>query len=358
MKAHEFADIFPLMNPKGFKELKIDIKEHGQQDEIITYKGEILDGRNRYNACKEIGIKPRTKEFTGSDPLQYVMSTNLKRRHLTDSQKAIVGRRYKVYYSVFAKERMSIGGQGVELVPQQEQARARDKAGEVVGVSGRYIDMAEEVLQKKPEMEETLMTGELSLKQVHRTIKLEEQKKEIELLKEVTGEFDVIVIDPPWKVDHNYSPDHYMGRVANPYPEMSIEEIKKIKLPAKDNCILWLWTTHSQIWNAKELLSKWDFEYKGILVWNKEYMGIGKWLRKQCEFCLLAVKGNPIWTATDVRDIITEKRTSHSTKPESFYEMIDQICVGRKLEYFSRKQRDGWEVYGDEINNPTKGGEE
>ena len=117
----------------------------------------------------------------------------------------------------------------------------------------------------------------------------------------------------------------------------------------KLNCILWLWTTHSQIWSAKEIMKGWGFDYKCILVWNKEAMGIGKWLRKQCEFCLLGIKGKPVWTATNVRDILSEKRTTHSTKPESFYKMVDEICVGRKLDYFARKKRKGWDAYGDEI---------
>ena len=344
MKTHEFAEIFPMMSGKEFKELKEDIKQYGQQEPIILFEGKILDGRNRYNACEELGIKPKLKEYDGKDALQYVMSTNLKRRHLTDSQKAIVGRRYKVYYA----KRYPQGQHQVELVPPE---KARDRAGEVVGVSGRYIDMAEEVIEQKPELEEKIMSGEITVKQAAREIKIEEQKKEIEQLnlEQPKGEYDVIVIDPPWKVDFKYDAEHYMGRVANPYPEMDIQQIKDIKLPSKDNCILWLWTTHSQIWSAKEIMDEWGFEYKCILVWNKESIGIGKWLRKQCEFCLLATKGKPLWTATDFRDIISEQKTNHSAKPEGFYKLVEKYCVGRKLDYFARKKREGWDVFGDEI---------
>ena len=236
----------------------------------------------------------------------------------------------------------------MELVPPE---KARDRAGEVVGVSGRYIDMAEEVIEQKPELEEKIMSGEITVKQAAREIKIEEQKKEIEQLnlEQPKGEYDVIVIDPPWKVDFKYDAEHYMGRVANPYPEMDIQQIKDIKLPSKDNCILWLWTTHSQIWSAKEIMDEWGFEYKCILVWNKESIGIGKWLRKQCEFCLLATKGKPLWTATDFRDIISEQKTNHSAKPEGFYKLVEKYCVGRKLDYFARKKREGWDVFGDEI---------
>jgi len=56
----------------------------------------------------------------------------------------------------------------VELVPPE---KARNRAGEVVGVSGRYIDMAEKVIEKKPETEEKIMKGEITIKQVHREIR-------------------------------------------------------------------------------------------------------------------------------------------------------------------------------------------
>jgi len=346
MEAHNYADIFPMMTSKEYKELKRDIKENGQMDDIITYKGKILDGRNRFKVTTELGIKPNLSEYEGDNPLQYVMSTNLKRRHLTDSQKAIVGGRYKGYYSKLYPQ----GRHQVELVPPE---KARDRAGEVVGVSGRYIDIAEEVLSIRPEMEEKIMSGEIKLKQVYREIKLEEQKREIEKLKEVTGEYDVIVIDPPWKYyeGEKYDNENYMGRVVAPYPTMTIPEIRNIKLPTADNCVLWLWTTHKFIWDAKEILDNWGFEYKAILVWDKEKLGIGKTLRMQCEFCLVGIKGKPYWNLKNQRDIISEARTTHSTKPETFYKLVESITTGRKLDYFARKQREGWDVYGNDVIN-------
>ena len=182
MKPHKFADIFPLMNSKEFNELKRDIKENGQQVKIILFEEKILDGRNRYNACKEIGVDPEFEEYSGKDALQYVMSTNLKRRHLTDSQKALVGIKY-------------LQAMKYKRVVSSNHKRNRDIVAEKVGVSGSYIQIAEQVIREKPEMEEVIMRGDIKLKQVYRDIKIEQQKKEIEKMKEVTGEFDVIVID-------------------------------------------------------------------------------------------------------------------------------------------------------------------
>ena len=77
---------------------------------------------------------------------------------------------------------------------------------------------------------------------------------------------------------------------------------------------------------------------------------MGYWLRMQCEFCLLAIKGNPLWQATDIRDIITESRREHSRKPEAFYDMVVNISPKPIGEAFSRQEREGIEIItGNEV---------
>jgi len=358
MKNHEFSDIFPMMVGKEYNELKQDIRENGLMQPITTFEGQVLDGRNRFKACEELGIKPQFEQFEGNDALQYVMSTNLKRRHLTDSQKAVVGRRYKVYYAKIYQNRKnqpfgehsSIGNRGVvELVPPE---KARDKAGEVIGVSGRYIDMADEVIKKKPEMEEKIISGEIKLKTAYRELKLEEQKKEVIKLEQenqIKGKYDVIVVDPPWDYGTKYDPEGHRGTA--PYPTMSMEDIKKIELPTSESCVLWLWTTNTFLLEMKELIREWGFEAKTILTWDKQMIGVGYYLRNITEHCILCFKGKPYFNNKKWSTLISEKRTTHSTKPEIFYKMVDEICAGRKLDYFARKKRDGWDVYGDEVTN-------
>ncbi|HUV72052.1 MAG TPA: MT-A70 family methyltransferase, partial [Clostridia bacterium] len=146
-----------------------------------------------------------------------------------------------------------------------------------------------------------------------------------------------------------YSPENPMSRVANPYPEMSQEEIMKIEIPSKTDCILWLWTTNGFMKDAYELLEEWGFAPKTILTWNKINIGVGYWLRNVTEHCILAVKGSPVWDNKKFSTLISEKRTEHSAKPQSFYDMVDKLCVGRKLDYFARKKRAGWDVFGDEV---------
>ncbi len=125
-------------------------------------------GRNRLKACNELNIIPKYEEYNGDDALQYVISTNLQRRHLTASQRAMVARKSRSFFTARAKERQatSTGGdnpQLVELIPQAEQGKARDELGEAFNVSGRYIDEAERIIEKKPELEEKLISGEVTI---------------------------------------------------------------------------------------------------------------------------------------------------------------------------------------------------
>jgi len=130
---------------------------------------------------------------------------------------------------------------------------------------------------------------------------------------------------------------------------MTHEELINLELPYANNCVLYLWTTHAFLFKAKELLDSWGFAYKATLVWDKETMGMGAWFRMQCEFCLVGIIGTPYFENTAYRDIIKEKKKEHSQKPEGFYEMIEQINMGRKLDYFARKMRTGWDVFGNDI---------
>ncbi len=186
------------------------------------------------------------------------------------------------------------------------------------------------------------------IKKTKRTQKVEQQKQDIKSqpTPEINGSFDVLVLDPPWNYGREYDPD--TSRVANPYPEMNQQQLKELKIQANDNAVMWLWTTHAFMQDAFELLKHWGFDYKAILTWDKQNMGMGYWLRMQTEFCLLAVKGKPIWDNTKHRDIIHEKRREHSRKPEAFYDMVNDICYGTKLEYFARESRNGFEVFGND----------
>lgn len=87
---HEAANIFPLMNSEEFNHLKADIEERGQREYAVLFEGKIIDGRNRYRACKALGIDCEFSELEEcDDPVAYVISANLHRRQLKTSQRAM-----------------------------------------------------------------------------------------------------------------------------------------------------------------------------------------------------------------------------------------------------------------------------
>lgn len=87
---HSVANIFPAMGEQEFRALKTDISIYGQRDPIWLFENKVIDGRHRLRACNELGIKPTAREYAGADPVAFVVSLNLHRRHLTESQRGMV----------------------------------------------------------------------------------------------------------------------------------------------------------------------------------------------------------------------------------------------------------------------------
>ena len=147
-------------------------------------------------------------------------------------------------------------------------------------------------------------------------------------------QYDVIVFDPPWET-------------------MSWDEVEALCIPryAASNCVLWIWTTHRHILGPFYLMRRWTFEHQFVLTWVKDRRGQRP---KKSEFCIMAVSGSPSFNSTNPTTVIEAPARPKNRKPDEFYELVDSLCVGRKLDYFSREKRDGWEQYG---NDPAKFGD-
>jgi ParB-like chromosome segregation protein Spo0J len=96
MEFHPVADIFPMMSESEFAGLVKDIDDNGLREPIWLHKdGRLLDGRNRWKACAQLGLDPEPRVYEGDDSalVSFVVSMNLHRRHLSESQRAMVGAR-------------------------------------------------------------------------------------------------------------------------------------------------------------------------------------------------------------------------------------------------------------------------
>jgi hypothetical protein len=90
LQFHPLANGFPMMPDEELNDFADDMLKQGQREPIRSYEGKILDGRNRYRACLLKGIEPWIEEYSGIDPLGFVISMNLQRRHLDTSERAMV----------------------------------------------------------------------------------------------------------------------------------------------------------------------------------------------------------------------------------------------------------------------------
>lgn len=147
---HDVANIFPLLDGEEFAALVADIRAYGLRQRIVLYNGAILDGRNRYRACLKAGIEPQFEVFNGANPLAFVVSLNLARRHLSESQRAIVG----------AKIASLRDGQRSDLV----QGLPIGRAAEMLNVGERSVSRAKSVLDEGvPELIDKVERGDVSV---------------------------------------------------------------------------------------------------------------------------------------------------------------------------------------------------
>jgi ParB-like chromosome segregation protein Spo0J len=92
LKAHPYADLFPMMTSAELEALAADIADNGLRQPVVRYQGMTLDGRNRLVACEKVGVEPTFTDFDGDDAgaLALVISLNVQRRDLTAAQRAVV----------------------------------------------------------------------------------------------------------------------------------------------------------------------------------------------------------------------------------------------------------------------------
>lgn len=359
------------------RDLLQSIHDRGMLEPIvINDHNVILSGHRRWIAAKELKIDRvpcRIVSFENElDELEALIEFN-RQRIKTFVQSMNEGDKLSIIASKRAKQRIIAAQNNNAAIAasatlRQQVAENTGKTSEAVaekiGMKPRTYEKAAAVWKRAKEGDEKALEfiekvdkGEVTINKAYNEVikkpafeeHIQKQREEIEngAARLPEGTFEVLVVDPPWNYGTEYNADG--RRVANPYPEMTREELIGLDMPSSENAVMFLWTTHRFIWDAKELLEEWGFNYRNIIVWNKEKIGMGDLFRMQCEFCLVGIRGKPIIDNDHTwRDIITEARREHSRKPDGFYDMVDRLCVGRKVDYFSRIERAGWATFGND----------
>jgi len=374
-KVHPAAALLPMMLEPELAELARDIEERGQILPIIRHDGVILDGRNRLAACKLAGREPWFEEWDGrgGTPTGFAVSANLPRRHLNETQRAVIGAQALPLFEAEARARQGKRAKpehpattsvprGTDVEPAKPRAskekpkRAAEAAAKAVGSSARSVARAKAVLERKPELVEQLKGAKLTLKQAEKAIKREEQVRQVLEYRPPTGTYSVIVTDVPWRYDDELDGSD-QARAGTSYPTMSIEEICAIRVPAAPDCALWFWVTTAFLIDgtAARVLDAWGFEAKTMLTWVKDRFGAGRYLRNQTEHCILAVRGKPLITGEATANVLNAPRRGHSEKPDEFFALVEKVCPAQdRLELFARKERKGWVTSGAELPKPSK----
>ena len=166
---HKFAAEFPLMEGDEYEQFKGSIKL-GQQSPVIMLNGELLDGRNRLKACRELGIKTMAVEYRGEKTAEELITDlNIHRRHLTPGQRAAYGLRLLPVLEHEAKERKNAGV--ADHSESIRSGRAVDLAGAQVGVNGRYVEDAKKIAESSPELFQKLINGEVTVPEAKKQIR-------------------------------------------------------------------------------------------------------------------------------------------------------------------------------------------
>lgn len=431
---HPYANLFPLIEGQEFYDLAENIRENGLHDRIdlieVDGRWQVLDGRNRYRALVWLvttgevlgqgwawadlageALRPHEltllhssvlyRQFTVEefgDPLDYVLSKNLNRRHLTDDQRRLV-----------AAELVTLGKGRPGKMPQIA-GFSREHAAAALATDVAGVERARTVVKRAvPEVVEAVKSGDLSVaaaaeiasQPIERQSEIakaltrdasgrltDEAKKALAPLvreiradkiaakkerraereqefgrkvQELPGSFyGVAIEDFEWhhaawseETGSEKSPSmHYETAVDAQTPEAIVARCAERFACLAPDCVLFKWVTIPHLAIGIKVLELQGFDYVTSLVWNKERAGAargpGYWVTGEHEIVLVGKRGKVVPPATaHFRSNFSAPVGEHSEKPDNLHELIEFHWPNvPKVEFNARRRRDGWAAWG------------
>jgi len=373
-RSHPAASIFPLLEGAKFQALKTDIERYGQREPVVLWRdGSILDGRNRWRACRELGIEPESRIWDAGDPYAFVVSKNVHRRHLNEAQRAMVaarleqgghgGPRQDAYMHLASRKDVAqMLSVGVRTVAAARTVQNRgisplvglvDQGEAAVSVAAKVAALPE---QEQARIVQTVESGEAkTLRDAAQEFSRAERNRALATqarpLNDSPGRFPVVLADPPWRYEHSATRSR---EIENQYPTMTLADICALPVAQRvtDDAILFLWTTAPKVMEAGRVIEAWGFDYRSCAVWDKERLGMGYYFRVQHELLLVATRGNMPAPQPKARprSVIRAAQGKHSQKPEQVYGLIEEMYPRLpKIELLARDVRPGWASWGNEL---------
>ncbi len=223
-------------------------------------------------------------------------------------------------------------------------ARQWDKLKEIGRLAEEGNILAQELLPK--------INNGVSLTGAYTQICRNEKSKNLADVPPPSGLYRCIVADPPWpEIIKTGTGDR--SKAEKEYPTMGLDAIKGlgetfIQDIADTNSHLFLWATNFTLPYAFEVMKAWGFEYRTMLTWGKENIGLGYYFRGQTEHVLFGTKGTAPLQVHDIGTLFTGEKTQHSSKPDTFFSIVEKASYRPYIELFARKPREGWSVWGNE----------
>jgi N6-adenosine-specific RNA methylase IME4 len=363
----EFKALIPPLSIEEYSQLEKNIIADGCREPLVVFNNILVDGHNRYEICTkhDLPFSILEKDFASeSHAKEWMILNQFGRRNLINYQRSVLALELESVFSERAKEQQIRKPESViQISEEQKPIVAIKEVAKVANVSHDTIAKVKKIQSTATqEVKDKLKSGEVSINQAYKDIKkvearVERVNKIVEISQgnqtlEGIGKFPVIYADPPWRYEFAETENR---EIENHYPTMTIDDICAMDISeiSTDDSVLFMWATSPKLEEALRVINAWGFTYVTCAIWDKEKIGMGYYFRQQHELLLVAKKGNipaPI-PAARVKSVLSYKRGEHSSKPEEFYSIIEDMYPEyKKLELFCRTPRDGWSVWGNQSN--------
>lgn len=384
--AHPLADLFPLIEEgEALETLVESVADLGVVEPLVLHEGMLLDGRNRrvalIIALQRHGLAADVEAVEWSElpvdrrcssPLEFVLTHNLVRRHLTPSQRAIVAANVVTWQRGMNQHspasaglqtlskvagKFSISERALHAAKRIRERgidelndAVRDGRVKVFTASG-LLEMDDASIRKALTAPERQIVEEA--KAIRDRNKAYSRARRMEMSGALVaagprragevprGPFSVIYADPPWSNEvwsqdsgHDKSPENH-------YPVMAQADICALLADGKgiaaDDCVLFLWRPGNRAQLALEVARAWGFGVVSEIIWDKQRIGTGRWVRDRHEVLMVCTRGAPLPPSSPPPSVYAETRGAHSAKPVWFAQMISDHWPGMaKLELFGR----------------------
>ena len=221
-----------------------------------------------------------------------------------------------------------------------------------LGLTYKLAAVAQQLAALPEATREAIAQREVTLSQARREVKAAEVTRRVSL---PDAKYRVLYADPPWSYNDKADAGAVQaGGAERHYPSMSIAELCALPIPAlcEPDAVLFLWVTSPLLFESAAVIKAWGFSYRASFVWDKVKHNMGHYNSVRHEFLLICVRGSCQPDVVKLFDsVVSEERTTHSKKPETFRTMIDTLYPnGKRLELFARGAVQGWDTYGFEAD--------